>query len=62
MNEDPIVQEVRAIREAYAEKFGFDLHAICEDLRREQRASGRKVVRLEPRRIPPEPDPVLSRR
>ena len=28
---DPIVEEVRKIRDAHAAKFQFDLHAICED-------------------------------
>ena len=30
---DPIVEEVRKAREAYAEEFGFDLDAIGRDLR-----------------------------
>ena len=53
MKDDPIVAEVRKHREKYARKFGYDLHAICEDLRRgteEARRSGRKVVSLPPRR------------
>jgi hypothetical protein len=46
---DPIVEEVRAIREAYAAKFGFDLDAICRDLREKQARSGREVVSFCPR-------------
>ena len=34
----PIVQEVRATREALAEKFDFDLHRICEDAMKRQAA------------------------
>lgn len=40
---DPIVEEVRAARQAYAAKFNFDLKAIAADLRklsRELRKSG----------------------
>lgn len=44
MSYDPIVEEVRSHRAAHAERFGYDLGAICEDLRRQQRESGRRVV------------------
>ena len=37
MIDDPIVNEIRQIGRAYAEQFNFDLHAICEDLRRQER-------------------------
>lgn len=33
MLNDEIVEEVRAIREAHAEKFGYNLHAIFADLK-----------------------------
>jgi hypothetical protein len=42
MIEDPIVNEIRRIRQTYAEKFNNDLHAICEDLRRQERESTRE--------------------
>ncbi len=42
MIDDPIVNEIRRIRRAYAERFGNDLHAICEDLRRQELASSRE--------------------
>ncbi|MEI8373948.1 MAG: hypothetical protein WCJ35_14055 [Planctomycetota bacterium] len=41
---DPIVAEVRKVREEYARQFNFDLHAMCEDLRRKQKLSGGPVV------------------
>ena len=41
MIDDPIVNEIRQIRRAYAERFNNDLHAICEDLRRQERESDR---------------------
>ena len=36
MWEDPIVAEVRAIREALAAKHNYDIHAIFEDMRNRQ--------------------------
>ncbi len=43
MIDDPIVSEIRRIRREYAEQFDNDLHAICEDLRRQERESGREL-------------------
>lgn len=48
---DPIVEEVRAIRDEYARQFGYDLRAIQRDLKAREQAAGRKVVRLAPRRV-----------
>ena len=48
---DPIVEEVRRARHAHAAKFGFDLHAICEDLRRKERKCGHRLVTSPPKRI-----------
>lgn len=45
MIEDPIVAEVRKIRERLAEQFDFDLHAIFVDLRDRQRLLGSRLVR-----------------
>ncbi len=36
MLNDEIVDEVRAIREAHAAKFGYDLRAIYEDLKKSE--------------------------
>ena len=33
---DPIVAEVRRVRDELARKFNYDVHAICEDLCRRQ--------------------------
>ena len=48
--EDEIVAEVRQAREQYAEQFGFDVEAICRDLRKRQEEGGRRVVRLDPKK------------
>jgi hypothetical protein len=39
---DPIVEEIQ--------KFGYDLHAICEDIRERQATSDRKLVTRFPRK------------
>ncbi len=44
MRDDPIVAEVRAIRDKIAAKFHNDIHAICEDARKRERTSGHKLV------------------
>lgn len=35
---DPIVEEVRSIRDAYAKRFGYDLKKIGADLMKKQNA------------------------
>jgi hypothetical protein len=47
---DPIVEEVRKIRDEHAKKFNYDLRAIAEDLKKQQAANGRKVVTLAPKK------------
>ncbi|MEY4144949.1 MAG: hypothetical protein RLZZ335_801 [Bacteroidota bacterium] len=49
MMNDEIVDEVRAIREAHAARFNYDLHAIYEDLKKseaEHIAAGHPFVTL----------------
>jgi hypothetical protein len=53
MWEDPIVAEIRRIREEYAARFNYDLWAMYEDLKEQERKSGRKFVSHPPRRIQP---------
>jgi len=50
MKDDPIVEEIREIRQKHSQKFNHDIHAICEDLRRRERESGREFVALPPKR------------
>lgn len=61
---DEIINELRAIREAHAKKFNFDLDAIYEDLKRreeEHKARGGKFV--DPPTITPRmPNPALFHR
>ena len=48
---DPIVEEIRKIREAYAARFNYDLDLIFKDIRERQKKSGRKYVTLPPKRV-----------
>ena len=50
---DPVLEEIHAIREAIAKASEHDLQKIAEAARSRQVESGRKAVRLSPRRIDP---------
>jgi hypothetical protein len=41
---DPIVDEIRRIREAHAARFNYDLQAIFQDIKEQQKRSGRTFV------------------
>lgn len=43
---DPIVDEVRRVREEYARQFNFDIAALVQDIQARQAASGRTYVDL----------------
>ena len=58
---DPIVAELLAVREAYAARFGYDVKAICQDIRARQKASGREYVKFPARRLPPRQPKVSVR-
>ena len=53
MKDDPIVEEIWRIRQEHAAQFNYDLDLIVEDLKAQQRASGRTYVTFPPRRIKP---------
>jgi hypothetical protein len=52
MREDPIVEEVRKAREAHAAKFNYDLQAIYQDVKEQEKHSGRTFVSYPAKRIP----------
>ncbi len=64
MIEDSVLQEVRAAREAFARKHGYDVRSMVADLRQQDDRGDWPVVRLAPRRLRPpidlrlSPDPV----
>lgn len=60
---DPIVEEVRRIRDAHAARFGYDLDAIFRDIKEQERLSGRTYVSfadktVEPNGAPPKTEPT----
>lgn len=54
---DPIVKEVREIRDRTAARFDYDVKSIGHYYQERQRKSGHKVVTLPPRRVPAQTDP-----
>ncbi|MFV0387269.1 MAG: hypothetical protein ACK5NT_00825 [Pyrinomonadaceae bacterium] len=41
---DEIVEDVRRVRQENAEKFNYDISAICADVRRRQAEEKRKII------------------
>jgi hypothetical protein len=62
MKEDPILAEMRTLRDEYAAAFGYDPDAIFQDLVRLQAQHPGKLVHFPPRRPPvvDEPQPTRS--
>lgn len=65
---DPIVDEVRRIRDEYAARFNYDLDAILRDIKEQEKKSGRKFVnyskqaeRTGPNQPSPSPDAAALR-
>jgi hypothetical protein len=50
MEPDPIIEEIHAVREALSRVSGDDIRKIAEAAKARQRESGRKTVRLPPRK------------
>ncbi len=56
MLDDPILRELRDVRETYAASFGGDVLAMLRDLKTKQRddvACGARYVSLPPKRVAP---------
>jgi hypothetical protein len=51
---DPILEEIRRIREEHAKSFNYDIDAIFNDLKEQERRSGRTFISLPPKRLEPE--------
>lgn len=56
MTRDPIVEEVRAVRDEIAKALDYDISAIFDAFRAHERASGRTTISLPPR----EPDEIAA--
>jgi hypothetical protein len=52
IEDDDVIQQVRAARDAYARSHGYDLHAIVADLRAQDLAGDWPVRPCPPRRAP----------
>ncbi|HZO54557.1 MAG TPA: hypothetical protein VFB63_17725 [Bryobacteraceae bacterium] len=50
MSKDPIVEEVRRVRELEAAKHDFDVRAILDAAKKRQRRSKREVVSFAPKK------------
>src|SRR5262249_4761125 len=50
---DPIIDEIRRIRDAHAARFHYDLDAIFQDIKEQEKRSGRTFVSFTPPRITP---------
>ncbi len=61
MKTDPIVAEVRAVRDAHAARFDYDVAAIFRDIRARQEASARDYVRYPARRVAEDIEQAASR-
>ncbi len=51
MRNDPVVDEIRRIRHAYAKSFGFDLRAMAADLRRKEQEHPDRLVSFAPKPV-----------
>jgi hypothetical protein len=51
MARDPIVEEVRRVREEYIASHNYDLDAIYRDLKESEGKSGHRVVSPPPKRL-----------
>ncbi|MGI8494874.1 MAG: hypothetical protein ACR2L1_06130 [Pyrinomonadaceae bacterium] len=51
MWKDEIVEEVRKVRDEYAAKFDYNLNAIYEDIKKQEKKSRRKIVNLPSKRV-----------
>lgn len=48
---DSIIDEVRAVRDAIAKRFDYDIDRLAEALKAREAKSGRKIVRFPPREV-----------
>lgn len=49
MKDDPIVEEVRRIRQEYAAQFNYDLGAMVQDLQKRQQEHSDRLVSFPPK-------------
>jgi len=49
MRNDPIVEEIRRVRQEYAKQFDYDVRAIADDLRRREQQHRDRLVSFPPK-------------
>jgi hypothetical protein len=54
MCSDPIIEEIHQFRADHAARFNYELAAIVEDLKKQEKQSGKTFVSLPPRLLPSE--------
>ena len=47
---DPVVEEIRIIRDALAKEHDYDVEKLARAMQQAEKAEGRKTVTLQPRR------------
>lgn len=52
---DPVIAEVRAVRDEHAARFGYDVPAIFRDIQSMQKSSGKVFVRYPARKVSAKP-------
>lgn len=57
---DPIVAEVRAVRDEYTARFGYDVAEMFRDLRARQEKSGREYAGFPARRASSEAEDISA--
>jgi len=57
MINDPVLEEIWRIKDEQAARYGYDVRKLAEALKEEEKKGGRKVVTLEPQRLPPGGNP-----
>ena len=57
---DSVIAEVRAVKDAYAAEFDFDIDAICDHLAAVEKASGRTYIFHPPSRNITEVNPAAA--
>jgi hypothetical protein len=58
---DPIVEEVRRARDAYAAQFDYDLVRMFEDLQKREQEHPERLIKTEPKPRKPKSDPHAAR-
>ena len=62
MIDDPIVEEVRRIRQEYAARFNYDPSAIAEDLKKKRQLYAERLVSFPPKPAHRKPNMLLHGR